>query len=257
MPKMIRYSILTLALALAAIGFSTAFWPGPAPEVEIVPSRPGVGRTGTTVLVRVKEKARGVTYVRVEALQNGAAFPLEERSFPSSGPGFWRKGEIRGGGFRTGRSGNGSRPLGGTAHSTGRGARNRRLASRSESDDRGAAAAGTAHSPSTDGYVTPELRGSGWNRDCRLSRRGERPRRGRPRRRRVRGLVLSWRAARRGRRDGPVRAVRRSLRLDECFGDPTRRRGTPGQQDHGRVRRALLPASHEDGHHPPHGGFHE
>jgi Peptidase family M23 len=94
MLKMIRYSILTLALALAAVGFFTAFWPGPSPEVAIVPSRPGVGRAGTTVLVRVKERARGVTYIRVEARQNGAAFPLEERRFPSSGPGFWRKGEI-------------------------------------------------------------------------------------------------------------------------------------------------------------------
>jgi hypothetical protein len=30
----------------------------------------------------------------VEALQNGAAFPLAERAFPSSGPAVWRKGEI-------------------------------------------------------------------------------------------------------------------------------------------------------------------
>ncbi|MGH9334281.1 MAG: M23 family metallopeptidase, partial [Vicinamibacteria bacterium] len=95
MPKMTRNSILTLALALAlAFGFFTAFWPGPAPEVAILPSRPGVGRAGTTVLVRVKEEARGVTHVRVEALQNGASFPLEERAFPSSGPWIWRKGEV-------------------------------------------------------------------------------------------------------------------------------------------------------------------
>jgi hypothetical protein len=94
MLKMVRYSIWISALALAVIGFLTAFWPGPAPEVAIVPSRPGVGGAGTTVLVRVKERARGITNVRVEAIQNGAAFPLEERAFPSSGPAIWRKGEI-------------------------------------------------------------------------------------------------------------------------------------------------------------------
>jgi hypothetical protein len=91
---MVRFSILVLALALAVVGFLTAFWPGPAPQVSIVPSRPGVGRAGTTVLVRVKEAARGVTNVRVEALQNGAVFSLGERGFPSAGPAIWKKGEI-------------------------------------------------------------------------------------------------------------------------------------------------------------------
>jgi murein DD-endopeptidase MepM/ murein hydrolase activator NlpD len=94
MPKTVRRSFRILALALVAFGFFAAFWSGPAPEVAIVPSRPGVGRTGTQVLVRVKEAARGVTKVRVEALQNGASFPLEERTFPSPGPRLWEKGEI-------------------------------------------------------------------------------------------------------------------------------------------------------------------
>ncbi|MGH9390206.1 MAG: M23 family metallopeptidase, partial [Vicinamibacteria bacterium] len=91
MRKTIRYSILALALIG---GFFTAFWPGPAPDVAIVPSRPGVGRAGTTVVVRVREGARGITHVRVEALQNGAAFPLDERAFPSSAPWIWRKGDV-------------------------------------------------------------------------------------------------------------------------------------------------------------------
>jgi murein DD-endopeptidase MepM/ murein hydrolase activator NlpD len=93
MPK-VRLSILISALALLAFGFFTAFWPGPAPEVAIVPSRPGVGGGGTTVLVRVKEGARGITNVRVEAVQNGVSFPLVERAFPSAGPAIWRKGQI-------------------------------------------------------------------------------------------------------------------------------------------------------------------
>ena len=91
MRKTIRYAILALALFT---GFFLAFWPGPAPDVEIVPSRPGVGRAGTTVVVRVREGARGVTAVRVEAVQDGTAVSLAERAFPSSSTWMWKKGEV-------------------------------------------------------------------------------------------------------------------------------------------------------------------
>jgi hypothetical protein len=88
---MTRYLILALALLG---GFFLAFWPGPSPDITIVPSRPGVGRAGTRVLVRVKEGARGITRIRVEALQGGAAVPLGERVFPSSFPPLLKKGEV-------------------------------------------------------------------------------------------------------------------------------------------------------------------
>ena len=91
MGKTIRYSILALALFA---GFFLALWPGPAPVVEIVPSRPGVGQAGTAVVVRVREGARGITGVRVEAHQNGAVTPLSERAFPPSSAWFWKNGEV-------------------------------------------------------------------------------------------------------------------------------------------------------------------
>ncbi len=91
MRKLIRYAIL--ALALVGV-FFLALWPGPAPDVEIVPSRPGVGRPGTSVAVRVREGARGVTSVRVEAVQNGTAVSLAEREFLPASTWMWKKGEV-------------------------------------------------------------------------------------------------------------------------------------------------------------------
>ncbi len=91
MRKSIRYAILTLALVGV---FFVALWPGPAPVVEIVPARPGVGRAGTTVVVRAKEGARGITGVRVEVVQDGTPVSLAERSFPPSSTWIWKKGEV-------------------------------------------------------------------------------------------------------------------------------------------------------------------
>ena len=91
MRKLIRFSILALVVFG---GLFLAFWPGPAPVVEIVPARPGVGRAGTTVVVRARESARGITGVRVEAVQDGTAVSLAERSFPPSSTWVWKKGEV-------------------------------------------------------------------------------------------------------------------------------------------------------------------
>jgi murein DD-endopeptidase MepM/ murein hydrolase activator NlpD len=91
MRKTIRYTIALLALSG---GFFLAFWPGPSPDVAIVPSRPGVGRAGTTVVVRAKEGTRGITRIRVEAVQNGAPVPLGERVFPPSSLWIWKKGTV-------------------------------------------------------------------------------------------------------------------------------------------------------------------
>jgi murein DD-endopeptidase MepM/ murein hydrolase activator NlpD len=91
MRKTIRYAILALVLFA---GFFLAFWPGPSPDIEIVSSRPGVGRAGTSISVRAREGTRGVTSVRVEAVRNGTAVSLAEREFPSSSAWMWKKGEI-------------------------------------------------------------------------------------------------------------------------------------------------------------------
>ncbi len=91
MRKTVRYALLALALFG---GLFLAFWPGPSPVVEVIPSRPGVGRAGTTVVVRAREGARGVTFIRVEAVQSGNAVLLAEREFPASSMWIWKKGEV-------------------------------------------------------------------------------------------------------------------------------------------------------------------
>jgi murein DD-endopeptidase MepM/ murein hydrolase activator NlpD len=90
-----RKPLRNLILALALLGgLFLAFWPGPPPEVQAVPSRPGVGRGGTTVVFRVREPSRGITGVRVEALHSGAATALGERVFPPASLWIWKKGEV-------------------------------------------------------------------------------------------------------------------------------------------------------------------
>lgn len=60
--------IVVLILLLVAAYFLVAR-PGPAPEVSLEADRPGVGREPTNLVVHVKEPTRGVSKVRVEAVQ--------------------------------------------------------------------------------------------------------------------------------------------------------------------------------------------
>jgi hypothetical protein len=92
MSKTFRY--LLLALVVVALYF-LLLRPGAAPSVEISASRPGVGRPGTTVVAHVREPARGITSIRVEAVQNDQRILLAEHH--ASSPPAWsfcRRGEV-------------------------------------------------------------------------------------------------------------------------------------------------------------------
>lgn len=89
MLKLLRYVLLA---AFVVIFFYVLLWPGTAPAIRIVTDRPGVGRGGTTATVRASAP-RGVTAVRVEAIQGDRAVPLAERELDAPAPwAFWRSG---------------------------------------------------------------------------------------------------------------------------------------------------------------------
>ncbi len=92
MSKSFRY--LVLALVFVAL-YLLLLRPGAAPLVEISSSRPGVGRPGTTVTAHVREPERGITSIRVSAIQDDQTVLLAEHHASSPPPwAFWRRGEV-------------------------------------------------------------------------------------------------------------------------------------------------------------------
>lgn len=91
MSKPFRY--LILALVVLAL-YLLLLRPGPAPSMEVSSSRPGVGRPGTTVTAHIREPNRGLTSVRISAVQDDQTVLLAEHH-ASSPPAwaFWRRGE--------------------------------------------------------------------------------------------------------------------------------------------------------------------
>ncbi|HSF16340.1 MAG TPA: M23 family metallopeptidase [Vicinamibacteria bacterium] len=84
-----------LAAALSFVLLFVLFWPGPAPSVDVRTDRPGVGRAGTGLSVTAREPARGVSSIRVEALQADRVVTLADQSFvPRSAWAVWKRGEV-------------------------------------------------------------------------------------------------------------------------------------------------------------------
>jgi murein DD-endopeptidase MepM/ murein hydrolase activator NlpD len=90
-----RFILFVLTLMLLALGALGALRSGPTPAVEILPERPGIGRS-TSVTFRAVEPSRGVSRLRAEIVQNGVATELADRSFATPpGWAFWRSAEDR------------------------------------------------------------------------------------------------------------------------------------------------------------------
>lgn len=90
MAKLLR-TLLVLGVLGAAL--YVLFWPGTAPVLRIGTDRPGVGRGGTTVSASASAP-RGVTSLRIEAIQGERAVVLEERTVNLPEPwAFWQERE--------------------------------------------------------------------------------------------------------------------------------------------------------------------
>lgn len=84
---------LGYGLLAGLVGFAlyVLFWPGPAPALRFEADRPGVGQGGTAATVHA-QAARGVTKLRVEAVQGERRVLLDERAFTHPEPwAFWTK----------------------------------------------------------------------------------------------------------------------------------------------------------------------
>jgi len=92
MSRLLRYFIAAAVLFALYFVFLRS---GPAPLLEVSTSRPGVGRAGTTLTVRAREPHRGLTSIRVEALQGERAVTLAVHEASGGSPwAFWRTGEV-------------------------------------------------------------------------------------------------------------------------------------------------------------------
>jgi murein DD-endopeptidase MepM/ murein hydrolase activator NlpD len=74
---LIRFVVLIVVAGLAFLGVA-AFRSGPAPEIEIVPELPGIGKA-TPVRIDLREPSRGLGEVRVELIQGERVELLDER----------------------------------------------------------------------------------------------------------------------------------------------------------------------------------
>ncbi len=76
--KKVFLALLLLVLAVVAV----AWFRTGAPEVEVEPTAPGIGRKASPVKVRVAESGRGLSAVRVEVVQEGGEpVVIEERTY--------------------------------------------------------------------------------------------------------------------------------------------------------------------------------
>jgi murein DD-endopeptidase MepM/ murein hydrolase activator NlpD len=78
--RRLRLVLALLALVALAFVLAGAFRVGPAPSIVVRPEPSVIGRT-TPVEVTVEEPARGLSRVRIELVQDGAAETLAEKSF--------------------------------------------------------------------------------------------------------------------------------------------------------------------------------
>ncbi|HXV65234.1 MAG TPA: hypothetical protein VEK15_31355, partial [Vicinamibacteria bacterium] len=84
-----------LAAVLTFVLLFVLFWPGPAPSVDVRTDRPGVGRAGTDLTVTAREPARGVSSIRMEAVQGDRVVALADESFvPRPAWAVWKRGEV-------------------------------------------------------------------------------------------------------------------------------------------------------------------
>ena len=88
MGKLLRF-LLVVGVVVGAL--YVLFWPATAPVLQVGTDRPGVGHGGTTASVRASAP-RGVTALRVEAIQGARAVLLDERAMEAPAPwAFWRE----------------------------------------------------------------------------------------------------------------------------------------------------------------------
>jgi murein DD-endopeptidase MepM/ murein hydrolase activator NlpD len=81
----LRLVLTLLVVAAAAFGALGALRVGPAPEIEIRPQTPAIGRS-TPLEVVVREPRRGLSSIRVELEQGGTRMPLAEESHAALAP---------------------------------------------------------------------------------------------------------------------------------------------------------------------------
>lgn len=78
----LRSILLVLALGIAgfvALGVTR----NPVPQINLSPSRPGIGRGGAEVVVEATEPGRGLSAITVELIQNEKALVLGDRKYPA------------------------------------------------------------------------------------------------------------------------------------------------------------------------------